>query len=132
MARQGDKYAGRPGRKLLWGAVLALLLQSLYPPGVMPGNLEDGWVASICPKGLPMAFAHRLGLHGAHHHGHTADQTLGDCQLGSAVEQPLAEPDPAAQLQDFLPETWQDAPRPRVLLAARDRFHDTRAPPLTA
>ena len=112
----------------------ALLVQSLFPSGTMPGNLQNGWVATLCPEGMPVAFmaqlpgsmanvdvqagphaGHHSGHHSGHqgsHHGesaqdhsdrgtslqssnshadHGADhQAVGDCQLGSQLDQPFA------------------------------------------
>lgn len=121
-----------PQRGLLWAALMALVLQSLYPPGLMPGQLKDGWVASLCPQGLPMGFAHRLGLHGHHHAGHEDNRSLGDCQLGNAVEQPLAEAVPVALALQDKPAPLVSPLRAGVTLESRARFHDTRAPPVFA
>ncbi len=119
-------------RGLLWAALAALLLQSLYPPGLMPGQLDDGWVASLCPQGLPMGFAHRLGLHEHHHDGHEESRSLGDCQLGNAVEQPLVDAVPALLALQEETTALLSPPRVSVAAIARSRFHDTRAPPLSA
>ena len=75
-------------------AGLALLLQSLFPSGYMPGNADSGWIAVLCPEGLPPAFAKSLA--GEHHHHHQGgehmaaddgDSGYDDCQLGSAFDQ---------------------------------------------
>ena len=96
----------------------------------MPGQIDDGWVASLCPKGLPMGFAHRLGLHGHHHDDHSENRSLGDCQLGNAVEQPLVDAAPVVPAP--LDQSTLLLPPPRITMAvvSRSRFHDTRAPPL--
>lgn len=67
---------------------LALLLQSLAPPGYMAGSLDGGWPVVLCPEGLPAGFlAH--GEH-AHHHetaGAGEDVSLdGHCPLGSVMD----------------------------------------------
>jgi hypothetical protein len=88
-------------RILLSLVTVSLLLQGLFPSGYMPGNLASGWVAVLCPQGLPAAFVQQLntrlealGGHAHHHHGsHESDHPEmpspeGSCQLGSALEQP--------------------------------------------
>lgn len=95
-------------RPLFLLVTAALLVQSLFPSGTMPGNLSGGWVATLCPEGMPVAFMAQLqpsqtdsGPHAGHHgeHGnhasdnggdHGADhQAVGDCQLGSQLDQPF-------------------------------------------
>ncbi len=95
----------RRRRAWLFAAAAALLLQSLFPSGYMPGSLSGGWLAVICPEGLPAAFVRQLAGEGGHqhHHGmhsgdgdgddasaphHGADAPVGSCQLGSALDQP--------------------------------------------
>ena len=70
----------------LIAAMLALLVQSLYPAGYMPGNLADGWLAAICPDGMPKSFMHALD---GGHHQHDKSTADEDCQLGSALDAPL-------------------------------------------
>ena len=57
------------GRAALVTFALALVLQSLAPPGYMAGSLDDGWPVVLCPEGLPAGF---LG-HAHHHHEHGGD-----------------------------------------------------------
>ncbi|XOV82347.1 MAG: hypothetical protein ACFHXK_15970 [bacterium] len=112
-------------RPLLFLVAAALLVQSLYPSGTMPGQLGNGWVATLCPEGMPVAFMAQLqarfdssskpfDLHAGHHgtgtgthHGSphsahaqsgeldahadhsAAHQAMGDCQLGSQLDQPF-------------------------------------------
>ena len=104
----------------LIAVAFALLVQSLFPSGYMPGNLSDGWFATLCPEGMPVAFMRklmgeqqRMGEKAGHHpvlgsahgsaHGGAHDHVVaatddghgqhnaasGDCQLGSALDQPL-------------------------------------------
>lgn len=77
-----------------FAAGLALLLQSLFPSGYMPGNADSGWIAVLCPEGLPAAFAKSLA--GEHHHHHQGGQHMAadggdsgynECQLGAAFDQ---------------------------------------------
>ena len=67
---------------------VALLLQSLAPPGYMAGSIDAGWPVILCPEGLPAGFlAH--GEHG-HHHDETGggeDVSIdGHCPLGSVLD----------------------------------------------
>ena len=112
----------------------------------MPGNLDGGWVATLCPEGMPVDFMAQLqsaqnpadphaGHHG-HHSNNSTDhgtdhQAVGDCQLGSQIDQPftLASQDTRdTSLQvDLAPvESWTAA------LFAREIFRQQpRAPPLS-
>ncbi len=94
-------------RLLLSLVAVSLLMQGLFPSGYMPGNLASGWVAVLCPEGLPAAFVAQLnernaGLDGhAHHHHHHHHKhhhgagasgepaAEGSCQLGSGLDQPV-------------------------------------------
>jgi hypothetical protein len=69
-------------------AWLVLLLQSLAPPGYMPGSLADGWPVVLCPEGLPAGF-----LRAHHHHDGAADEFShldssleGYCPLGGVLD----------------------------------------------
>jgi DUF2946 family protein len=82
----------------LFAVAFALLVQSLFPSGYMPGKWSDGWLAVLCPEGMPVAFMRQLmgGQHQHHagggHHSSAHDHdgaSMGDCQLGSALDQPL-------------------------------------------
>jgi hypothetical protein len=94
-----------PRRRRAWllAVAAALLLQSLFPSGYMPGSLSGGWLAVICPEGLPTAFVQQLAGEGGHQHHHSShsgegddasashhgsDSPVGSCQLGSALDQP--------------------------------------------
>ncbi len=83
-------------RVWLFAAGAALCLQSLFPSGYMPADLSSGWVAMICPDGLPTEFVRSLQgdhhhHHHHHHHGSDTGQTasMADCQLGGAIDQPV-------------------------------------------
>jgi hypothetical protein len=110
-------------------AALALLLQSLAPPGYMAGSIEGGWPVVLCPEGLPPGF---LG-HDAHHHHDDSDGTGdlsldGYCPLGSVLDASLAMLLPmlqaASQTVDE-PVTRDFTP---LLLTPRPT-HPSRAPP---
>ena len=89
----------------LYAVAFALLVQSLFPSGYMPSSMASGWIAMLCPEGLPAAFVKQLGdqgRHGAHHmgadhagssehdKGHEKDHgSAGYCELGSGLDQPL-------------------------------------------
>jgi hypothetical protein len=93
-------------RGCLYGAACALLLQSLYPSGYMPASISGGWIAMLCPEGLPVEFAaglsqqhqgHHSSPHQRHHqadlqhHGAEAGhQAFAQCDLGSALDQPFS------------------------------------------
>lgn len=67
---------------------LALLLQSLAPPGYMAGSLTDGWPVMLCPEGLPAGFLGHGG-HGHHHEEAQGGKDLsldGHCPLGSVLD----------------------------------------------
>lgn len=90
---------------------LLLLVQGLTPAGFMPASLASGWIAMLCPEGLPAGFlaAPDTG-HSAHQHhapahqhgaagsasavpdqGHAAaghHEGVDYCQLGSALDAP--------------------------------------------
>ena len=111
-------------------ATLALLLQSLAPPGYMAGSIEGGWPVVLCPEGLPPGF---LG-HDAHHHHHDDADGAGDlsldgyCPLGSVLDASLA------LLLPMLPVAAQTAGGPSTrdftpLLSKPRPNHPTRAPP---
>jgi len=106
----------------------SLLLQGLFPAGYMPGNLASGWVAVLCPEGLPAAFVQQLnarvearGGQAHHHHGDhgnhgeqaAAESSEGWCQLGSALDQPFAIGQ--AQLQSTGLQLILSSPLPPVL-----------------
>lgn len=133
-------------RPLLFVVTAALLVQSLFPSGTMPGNLSDGWVATLCPEGMPVAFMAQLQPAQNHsdphagHHGHhsnnstdhgTDHQAVGDCQLGSQLDQPFtlaSQYTPETSLQvDLAPvENWTAA------LFTREIYRQQpRAPPLS-
>lgn len=67
---------------------LALLLQSLAPPGYMAGSLSDGWPVVLCPEGLPAGYLGHVG-HGHHHDEEAGGKDLsldGHCPLGSILD----------------------------------------------
>ena len=95
-------------RPLLASIGLALLLQCLFPSGYMPGALQDGWIAALCPKGMPPAFMAQFNQASAQsamdHHAHHAHHVQGEqpqrdsdhhaghassseCQLGAGFDQ---------------------------------------------
>jgi len=101
-------YRKQFARKPRWLPLLllAFLVQSLFPNGTMPGSLADGQIVMLCPDDMPFAYLPQFnsGQESAHHHhGHGSSQSeasvdsasdesasvLGDCQLGSAGDQPL-------------------------------------------
>ena len=133
-------------RPLLFVVTAALLVQSLFPSGTMPGNLSGGWVATLCPEGMPVGFMAQLAPapnpadphaeHHGHHSNHGAEhgadhQAVGDCQLGSQIDQPFtlaSQYTPETSLQvDLAPvENWTAA------LFAREIYRQQpRAPPLS-
>ena len=132
-------------RILLSLVAASLLLQSLFPSGYMPASLASGWVAMLCPDGLPAAFVDKLNArataqsdHAHHHHsGHHGNQhdhspgeaSEGSCQLGSALDQP----DVSAPAQAFSAsaEVVLAIPLPQVLRSTRDTFlaPPSRGPP---
>jgi hypothetical protein len=130
--------AARPSRGvlkdlLLFGALVALLLQSLSPPGFMPGSLSSGWLVVLCPEGLPADF---LG-HGHHHHdpadagtGHVDQGLGGHCPLGGMLNAAAAMSFAvsAAVLHATDPVSYPAYLAPA--LARRTQSHLTRAPPL--
>lgn len=93
--------------------LLALVVQSIFPLGTMPGSLAEGQFVMLCPDNMPLAFLESDGNPSKHHHHHGQHQgaanagdasddpskntslpggasaVLGDCQLGSAGHQPL-------------------------------------------
>lgn len=98
-ARQAERIRGCYGAALV-AVSLALLLQSLAPPGYMAGSLDDGWPVVLCPEGLPPGF---LGHQGHHHHEQAAGEDLsldGHCPLGGML-------DAATALQAPAPDTDQ-------------------------
>ncbi len=134
---------------LLFLVTAALLVQSLFPSGTMPGNLTSGWVATLCPEGMPVGFMAQLqplqkqvGQHTGHHNHHdghhvsggdhsAGHQATGDCQLGSQLDQPFtlaSHYTPGAALQvDLAP-----VQNTHVALFARDVYHlRPRGPPLS-
>jgi len=93
----------------------AILLQSLFPSGYMAGNLASGWIATLCPDGLPATFVNQLNAdgHDRHHHGghahsgestqaeskHTADATnMEACQLSTTIDVVLVFDEVAARV----------------------------------
>ena len=67
---------------------LALLLQSLAPPGYMAGSLSEGWPVVLCPEGLPAGYLGHVG-HGHHHDEEAGGKDLsldGHCPLGSVLD----------------------------------------------
>ncbi len=148
-------------RGLLRAVVVALLLQSLFPSGYMPGSWSDGWVATRCPDGLPQGFVQQLAAksansHHHHHHMSSVDKPaghalamggesggqsggdghdnhaagMGDCQLGSALDQPLDLASTSsvlfAQQLDAVVFVSRHA---RVVVSATSSVH-ARAPPI--
>ena len=86
-------------------AGVVLLLQTLIPGGYMPGTLQSGWIAVLCPHGLPAEFVAQLqqaspanAMAAHHHHGHAADAAdsanaaasveSDTCDLGAGLDQP--------------------------------------------
>lgn len=114
---------------------LALLLQSLAPPGYMAGSLDNGWPVVLCPEGLPSGF-----LEQEHHHHHDEgpgagglDLSLdGHCPLGSVFGESAAvlalnssaelDPDGVVVDQFYQPPLLRGAYQP----------HRSRAPPVSA
>lgn len=86
-------------------ASFVLLLQTLIPSGYMPGTLQSGRIAVLCPHGLPAEFVAQLqqaspanATAAHHHHGHAEDSAgsaktassaiLDTCDLGAGLDQP--------------------------------------------
>ncbi len=135
-------------RAWLYATGIALLVQSLFPSGYMPANLQSGWLVMLCPEGLPTAFVDRvlmgisvMGHMDGHHHHHgspgghgtkAADHSAtGDCQLGSSLDQPIGVP--VAALADFSPTIEPTRPLPEAVLINDRRLHRvrSRAPPFS-
>ncbi|MCR9259793.1 MAG: hypothetical protein NXH95_08735 [Pseudomonadaceae bacterium] len=136
-------------RPLLFLVTAALLVQSLFPAGTMPGSLSSGWVATLCPEGMPVGFMAQLqplqkqvGQHAGHHNHHdghhaggvdhsAGHQATGDCQLGSQLDQPFTlasvyTPVAALQVESVLVQNRTSA------RLARDVYHPRpRGPPLS-
>ncbi len=121
-------------RALLFAAGAALCVQSLFPSGYMPADLSGGWVAMICPDGLPTEFVQALQgehHHHHHHHGGDAEQSAGmaDCQLGGAIDQPVAFAATAPLDVAGFRDSWRSAP-PRVAgTSSVPSSYLSRAPP---
>lgn len=89
----GNAAATRvPGRTAVAGFALALVLQSLAPPGYMAGSIEDGWPVVLCPEGLPAGFLGHSHHHHEHDHGQGAKDARpdvgldGHCPLGGMLD----------------------------------------------
>ena len=112
---------------------LALILQSLAPPGYMAGSVEDGWPVVLCPEGLPAGF-----LTGHHSHEHEVDSgghdlsLDGHCPLGgvldAAVPLPVFALAGSARPAAFNPRSAYQPPFPQRPY----QVHPTRAPPAHA
>ncbi len=125
-----DTSGTQRNRRWLWAGVLALLLQSLYPTGTMPGNLADGWFASLCPDGLPENFLHSTGHHSHHeHHTSVTKPISGDCQLGNALEQPLELSTAFSAPEHHTPDGFSQLRRLLNASSSTIRVHHARAPP---
>ena len=126
-------------RGWLYAACAALLVQSLFPGGYMPANLQSGWVAMLCPDGLPSAFVEQLqsGVDDphAHHHGHSeasnAHGDTGDCQLGSGLDQPIDIATAATAALAALDGALQAPPVATLLTDRRLLRVRSRAPPIS-
>jgi hypothetical protein len=123
--------SGRSIRAAILAAALALLLQSLAPPGYMAGRLSDGWPVLLCPEGLPVGFLRRH-----HDHGESTespmrgDRSLGGyCPLGGMLDGSIAVvlPGVTAASQAAKPVLLAHYPAPRV--PSRFPAHRSRAPP---
>jgi hypothetical protein len=81
-------------RPWLFAVTAALLLQSLFPSGYMPGNWQQGWLATLCPEGMPAGFMQQLRStdpgrhqqsaqsHNRHHAGHHSPVSQADMPAG--------------------------------------------------
>ena len=124
-------------RAWLFAATAALCLQSLFPSGYMPADLSTGWVAMICPDGLPAEFVRSLqgdlDHHHHHHHHHSAENepsaSTADCQLGGAIDQPVSIAAVAAVALDKSVDAWRTPPRYLAVAKAAPSSYRSRAPP---
>lgn len=141
MPVQARRNISRTKTTAFYAVGFALLVQSLFPSGYMPSSMASGWIAMLCPDGLPAAFVQQLGgqgHHGAHHlgagHAGSSDQehgSAGYCQLGSGVDQPVDVSDQLS-FNTVVLETPQPITPPEVLLTAdRFRIARSRAPPVS-
>jgi len=109
---------------------LALLLQSLAPPGYMAGSVDAGWPVVLCPEGLPAGFLPH-DAHGHHHEQADGGRDLslgGHCPLGSVMDASAgiaSAPADAGASSPVLAARRYPAPA----LAARSLTHPARAPP---
>lgn len=107
----------------------------------MPANMQSGWLAMLCPDGLPGAFVDQLNSrlevqHSHHHAGHGAAKhdehsEAGSCQLGSSLDQPLDLY--AAETPSDYAASGTPTPLPGQALLADRRLpqHRSRAPPVS-
>ena len=123
-------------RAWLFAATAALCLQSLFPSGYMPADVSTGWVAMICPDGLPTGFVRSLQgdqQHHHHHHHHGAENepaaSMADCQLGGAIDQPVSVAAVMAVALDESVDAWRTAPRHVAVHKAAPSSYRSRAPP---
>jgi hypothetical protein len=83
-------------RPWLFAVTAALLLQSLFPNGYMPGSWQQGWLATLCPEGMPAGFMQQLRAtdlgqhqpsaqsHDLHPAGHHSSVPQADLHAGMA------------------------------------------------
>ena len=142
LVQKNTAYKHPRRRVWLFAVVGALLLQSLFPSGYMPANLADGWVAALCPEGLPDAFVQQLagtGLHSNHHAHHIvgeadgpsgdATMSMGSCELGSALDQSFDVTESSVAVAHY--HIVPIVPTPELVWVAANAIHfaRSRAPP---
>ena len=109
-------------------AVLAIILQVLFPAGYMAGDLDAGWYLRICHSGLPD------GVLDHHHHHHDADENTTTvshdapyCPQGDGYSASLQ----LVVATDFTPLPSSSTARVTGEIARRQPFYTrhARAPP---
>ncbi len=127
-------------RTVLYGAGLALLMQSLTPPGTMPDDLTNGWLAKLCPDAIPLLAtdiaADALHSEHAHHHhaqastgDHADHEAKGDCELGSGLHQAAIASDTLLAVSGPAHRIVEPAPTRAVFYSTRPATHRNRSPP---
>ncbi len=130
------RQVSRGRRAWFYATGVALLVQSLFPSGYMPADAQSGWLAMLCPDGLPGAFVAQLqGAHAHHHAGHDAGPVehggTGSCELGSSLDQPVDLNAPEDDKAASLPAPAGSSLEAVLLADRRLREVRSRAPPIS-